>query len=322
MRDVVIDQKGCRLSFDRQILILHHDSFRRPVMIPFGQIQSLTIVSGVELSSTLLTKLAHHNIAVVILAGVGATSCFVQGKWHAVVARRQAQYAIVQDETTCQYWANVLVRLKIHRQMALLCRLSGNSSSQAIGQLQTIKQKLMRQNIDLPSLRGHEGSASAIFFGEHRQAFDDKWQFSHRNRRPPLDPVNTILSLSYTLLQAMYEKAVYAVGFDPYLGVLHEVSYGRASLACDFAELQRCEIEYWVWQLFDNEVLTLDDFSLTGTTRPCELLKAGRNRFYQAFNQIKPILQKTALRQVWLWQKRIIHSDDVPSLDFVSESVE
>lgn len=321
MRDVVIDQKGCRLSFDRQVLILHHDSFHRPIMIPFGQIQSLTIVSGVELSSTLLTKLAYHNIAVVILAGMGATSCFVQGKWHAGVTRRQAQYAIVQDNTTCRYWANVLVRLKIHRQMALLRRLVGDSS-QSIGKLQAIKQTLMEQNIDLPSLRGYEGSASAIFFSEYRQVFDDKWQFYHRNRRPPLDPINTILSLSYTLLQAIYEKAVYVVGFDPYLGVLHEVSYGRASLACDFAELQRCEIEYWVWQLFDNEVLTLDDFSLTGKTRPCELLKAGRNRFYQAFNQIKPILQKTALHQVWLWQRRITHSDDTLRLDFVSEMME
>lgn len=112
MRDVVIDQKGCRLTFDRQVLILHHDRFRRPVMIPFGQIQSLTIVSGVELSSTLLTKLAHHKIAVVILAGIGATSCFVQGKWGAGVARRQAQYDIIRDERSSQYWANTLVRLK------------------------------------------------------------------------------------------------------------------------------------------------------------------------------------------------------------------
>lgn len=320
MRDVVIDQKGCRLTFDRQVLILHHDRFRRPVMIPFGQIQSLTIVSGVELSSTLLTKLAHHKIAVVILAGIGATSCFVQGKWGAGVARRQAQYDIIRDERSSQYWANTLVRLKIHRQIALLHRLTTSSSAQAIHQLNAIKLKLMQQNFDLPSLRGFEGSASAIFFGVYQQVFDDKLLFSNRNRRPPLDPVNTVLSLSYTLLQAIYENAVYAVGFDPYLGVLHEVSYGRASLACDFAELQRCEMEYWVWQLFENQVLTLDDFSLSGKERPCELLKAGRGRFYQAFSQIKPVLQKTALRQVWLWQKRLSKNQDAQRLEFISDT--
>lgn len=317
MRDIVIDQKGCRLSFERNLLILHHDSFRRPVMIPFGQIQSLTLVSGVELTSTLLTKLAQHNIAVAVLSGSHGEPCFVQGKWSAGVARRVAQHDIVRDDDLTRYWANRLVKLKIHRQIQLLRRL--NADQKAIAQLSDIKHKLHDNSYDVASLRGLEGSASAIYFNAYRQFFDERFGFNNRNRRPPLDPVNVILSLSYTLLQGIYENAVYTIGFDPYLGVLHEISYGRASLACDFTELQRCEIDYWVWQLFDNKILTIRDFSMTDNVhKPCELLKVGQQRFYAEFMKIKPILQKTALRQVWLVQKRL-SKNTAQTLDFISE---
>lgn len=318
MRDVVIDKKGCRLSFDRKVLILHHNSFHRPLTLPFGQIQSLTIVSGVELDSTLLTKLAHHKIAVVILANTpNSNSCFIQGKWHAGVARRQAQYDIVRDERLASYWANTLIRFKVHRQSQLIQRLSGDPS--AIEKLNDIKHKLSQEAFDLARLRGIEGMASAIYFGAYQDFFDKQLHFHRRSRRPPLDPVNVILSLSYTLLQSIYEHAVYAVGFDPYLGVLHEISHGRASLACDFTELQRCYIDHWVWQLFDHQILSPSDFSMTDNThRPCELLKVGRNRFYTQFSQIKPMLQKNALRQVWLFQKRISRHHE-QRLNFISE---
>ena len=167
---------------------------------------------------------------------------------------------------------------------------------------------------DVASLRGIEGASASQFFECYQLFFDSQLNFTSRNRRPPKDPVNTVLSLAYTLLQGICEQAVYSVGFDPYLGVLHDDSYGRASLACDFAELQRHEIEFWVWQLFFDEVLTLSDFGLNSQAnmshRPCELLKNGRSRFYEAFSAIRNDLKKQALKNVWTWQKRICSSAD------------
>lgn len=334
MRDIVIDQKGCQLTFDRQLLILHHPSFSRPVSLPFSQIQSLILASAVMLTSNLLTKLAEHGIAVVVLpsggSGANGQACFVQGRWQAGVVRRLGQYAIIHDSNHAVMWANKLVCLKIHRQSQLLGQIAKQkaiSADTAVAQLNATKFKLLKaENYpDLASLRGIEGASSAVFFRQYQQFFEPKLGFNNRNRRPPLDPVNTILSLGYTLLQAIYEDAVYAVGFDPYLGILHEISYGRASLACDFVELQRGEIEYWVWQLFEQNVLTMADFSTNpAAQRPCELLKSGRNRFYQAFSLIKPTLRKRAFRQVWLWEKRLTReplmtSDDNMALEFISD---
>lgn len=159
---------------------------------------------------------------------------------------------------------------------------------------------------NLASLRGIEGSSASIFFGAYRHFFDECWQFNERNRRPPKDPVNVLLSLGYTLLQGICERAIFLVGFDPYLGVLHDISYGRQSLACDFTELQRDRIELFVWQLLASGQMTPSDFSIKpNTSKPCELLKAGRSRFYQAFTAIRPSLEKQAVAHVWAWLRRL-----------------
>lgn len=103
---------------------------------------------------------------------------------------------------------------------------------EAIAQLNATKFRLKQNDSDnLASLRGIEGGDIGGVFSPVSSVFEPTLGFNNRNRRPPLDPVNTILSLGYTLLQGIYEEAVYAVGFDPYLGVLHEVAYGRHSLA-------------------------------------------------------------------------------------------
>jgi len=115
--------------------------------------------------------------------------------------------------------------------------------------------------------------------------------------------------------------------------VLHSTSYGRQSLACDFVELQRGTVDFWVWTLFDQDILVLEDFSKfdgsaisDDSSYPCELLKSGRSKFYKAFSGIRPILSKHALSHAWLWQNRIqrYHSDKtVPSsLSFVSHHPE
>lgn len=139
-----------------------------------------------------------------------------------------------------------------------------------------------------------------------------------------------VLSLSYTLLQHLCQQAIYSVGFDPYQGVLHSTSYGRQSLACDFVELQRSTVEFWVWELFDQAILDSADFSISDeTSYPCELLKSGRSKFYKAFAAIRPNLRKTALRHAWLWQNRLQRyhyapktTSAQPSLSFVSHHPE
>ncbi len=334
MRQIIIDKKGSQLDYERSLLFIHHDSFKKPISLPFNQIQSLVISTQVNLGSNLLTKLASHKIAVVILPSRNSgEACFVQGKWHSATLRRCEQHKVINDDRRI-YWAKKLIKLKISNQYHLLDKLSKEKAlvddeelSQSILDLKNFCYRLsMTDNLQgqftLETLRGIEGAAAVIFFGQYKKFFDESLGFVNRNRRPPKDPVNALLSLGYTLLQGIYEQAVYAVGFDPYLGVLHEISYGRASLACDFTELGRADIEYWVWQLFQQEIIEKEDFAYDNNRFGCELLKEGRGRFYEAFSKLRFRLQKNALKQVWLWQKRLLLNDNEEDLMFVFDEIE
>ena len=348
MHHIVIDKKGSQLDIERNILIIRHASFQQPISIPLAQIGSVTITTPVDITSRLLTRLAEYDISVCILPhGRTGMPCFLLGSWHAATTRREQQYALRADTDAQSYWAAILIRIKLHQQARTLSRLQTDATTaalqtathSAIEQIKSLRDKFRRYVIaptdttsttgpiaprgtdyqscrplyPIGSLLGTEGSGSAIYFQIYQQFFAPEWQFTTRNRRPPRDPVNVVLSLSYTLLQHLYQQAVYSVGFDPYCGLLHSPSYNRQSLACDFTELQRAEIDYWVWELFDQGILIAEDFSQSDSADyPCELLKSGRRKFYEAFATLRPTLQTTALRQVWLWQRRIqrYHGED------------
>ncbi len=92
------------------------------------------------------------------------------------------------------------------------------------------------QALTLDPLRGLKGAAAALYFGAYFSAFAPALGASTRNRRPPRDPVNAVLSLSYTLLYSQATAACWAAGLDPALGALHILRHGRAVQACPTAK--------------------------------------------------------------------------------------
>ena len=240
MHNIIIDKKGSQLSCQRHILLIQHQSFAKPLSIPLSQIQSLTITTQVDLSSNLLTRLSEHAISVCVLpSSRSGKACFLLGSWHAGTERRKHQYDVIHNDEARRYWVSILVRLKLHQQAATLINIqhaiadsdcTDNTSTvqivltevaQAIQKLKSLRDKLRRHDIastDTPnqppnvyssytpryqisSLLGTEGVGSATYFKCYQNFFADEWQFHSRNRRPPQDPVNVVLSLSYTLLQ-------------------------------------------------------------------------------------------------------------------------
>ncbi len=107
--------------------------------------------------------------------------------------------------------------------------------------------------------------------------------FTGRTRRPPRDPVNALLSLTYTLVHWEWVRECELIGLDPFLGFYHEVDYGRESLACDLAEPGRPAVDRWVWELCRARTFQARDFA-ADTERPgCYLKKAVRGRYYEAY---------------------------------------
>lgn len=137
----------------------------------------------------------------------------------------------------------------------------------------------------MPALRGLEGSASAAYFCGYRRLFTEEWRFQNRNRRPPSDPVNVLLSFGYTLLAQAATAAVQVVGLDPYAGFLHEYVYNRPALALDLMEEFRPVVDGVILWACHSGQITPAHFTPGPPERPVILSDEGKRRFIQAYEQ-------------------------------------
>ncbi|MDJ0514798.1 MAG: type I-D CRISPR-associated endonuclease Cas1d [Trichodesmium sp. MO_231.B1] len=142
-------------------------------------------------------------------------------------------------------------------------------------------------NID--SLRGLEGAGSAAYFSCFNQLIKGSdFTFEARRRRPPTDPVNSLLSLGYSLLRHDVQSAVNIVGFDPYLGYLHYERYGRPSLALDLMEEFRpLVVDNMVLSVLNKGLLTPANFTSEPISGAVSLTKEGLKIFFRAYEQKK-----------------------------------
>ena len=138
---------------------------------------------------------------------------------------------------------------------------------------------------DLDTLRGIEGQAARGYFAAYRAAFDPAWAFTDRNRRPPRDPINALLSLGYSLLTQNVMTALEGVGLDPYLGYFHSEVYNRPALALDLVEEFRAPVvdSLTLW-LANRRILRPEDFR-PGEGGGVELTDRGLREYLGQFSR-------------------------------------
>lgn len=214
------------------------------------------------------------------------------GTGHKNVEIRTAQYRASFDGQACLRIARGLVIAKIQNQKTLLRRnwKQGESPEDLLDGFQQDLRRAQRA-ADLPELLGAEGNAAARYFGAfssmiRRADSGDSlpFDFETRNRRPPTDPVNALLSYAYALLVRAWSVALTAVGFDCYRGFYHQPRYGRPALSLDMMEPFRPLIaDSSVIQAINNgEVRPSDFINVAGSVA---LTDAGRKRFIGTFER-------------------------------------
>ena len=164
------------------------------------------------------------------------------------------------------------------------------------------------------ALRGLEGSAAAAYFAGFQRLFADSLDFNGRNRRPPRDPVNAFLSLSYTLIHNEAVRACHGAGLDPLLGFYHEPTYSRESLACDVIEPLRPHVDHWAWRLFRKRMLSASHFSRDGQS--CLLNKNGRQTFFEDYEiHAAPWRRYLRLRSYQIARALLAFAPDLPDTE-------
>lgn len=315
MKTLFIDRKNAEIEISRGRLIVRVADRKPSFSIPTRVLELLVISAAVRFSSTLLSQLTQENIVAVFINPRKVDACTITtGMLHNDAKRRLWQYQAISNDSLRLVFARQLMDRKLRLQKAMLgkalikrpdCRHSLLTGIRRIDKLlQTVPSVG-----SVESLRGVEGAAGAAYFEAYQKLFASALEFNGRNRRPPLDPVNVILSLSFTLLHAEAVRTLFATGFDPLLGIYHEPTFGRESLACDLVEVFRPLAERWIWRLFAEETLRPEHFSKEKGPEgmPCMLGKRGREIFYAEYDQRarqwRRLMRRTS--RYWLDQLRL-----------------
>ncbi len=283
---------------------------------PLHHVDQVVLFGNIGLTTPAIKALLAQGSEVVFLTRRGEYCGRLVGEMTPHVPLRRAQYRALDDPAFVLEMARRFVRAKLLHQKALLLRNSRPERSEKVAQavmyLDQALEALPRKTA-LSSLRGAEGSATAAYFRGLRSFFGPQWRFHDRNRRPPRDPVNVLLSLGYTLLVHLTLAAVQTVGLDPYAGFLHEYVYNRPALALDLAEEFRPVVDGVALWACGSQVVTPQDFTDGPPARPVLLSEAGKRRFLRAWEErlekkfTHPVRgQRLPLRQCLIEQARQI----------------
>lgn len=288
MDSLYIDRKGSVLEVQAGRLVIRIPDATRPTTLPLRQLTFIAVSASVTLNSSLLLALDEAEVTLVIIhPRQHGRWVICNGSKHGNIARRMRQYQWLNDPELSLMTARRMVAAKLLAHYRALGRHRRRrpdlrtSLSRGMKHIKERWQALPAANT-LDQLRGLEGAGAAAYFAAFQALFADSWQFAGRKRRPPPDPVNALLSLTYTLLHAEAVRALVANGLDPALGCLHETAYNRESLACDLVELLRASADSWVQWLIRKEILRHHHFS---SPAPGQVLlnKEGRAIFYAQF---------------------------------------
>lgn len=203
---------------------------------------------------------------------------------------RREQFRRADDEAFCLRIACAIVASKIRNQRTLLQRNHVEPPARALMAMKRLAKQALESGA-IESLLGIEGTAAHYYFGhfagmlkadegKERPAFD----FTRRNRRPPRDPVNALLSLGYSLLVRDLTVVCHAIGFDPFIGFYHQPRFGRPALALDLMEgFRPLIVDSAVLFAINTGMVTPDDFLRAGES--VALTARGRRGFLQAYEQ-------------------------------------
>lgn len=278
----VQSQRG-KVAKKGERLVITTDS-DETVYARLAETSQLVVMGNVYVTTPTLHELMRRNIPVTWQSYGGWFLGHTVGAGHANVELRTAQYKGSFEDQVCLRLARGWVRAKIRNSRTLLRRnwRLDEDVKPVLTDLKRLADKARRVR-DLSSLLGIEGAAAARYFqhfaGMLKQSSDtDQFEMNNRNRRPPTDPVNALLSFGYALLTRTWVVVLSATGFDPYRGFYHQPRYGRPALALDMMEPFRpLIVESAVVTAINNGEIRPTDFVRRATG--VNLSKAGRKRF-------------------------------------------
>ena len=289
-RPLYLNSPGLRVGKTGSVLrIKEKDTVREEVRI--GELCQVNLMGNIQISTQAVQELCSSEVPICYFSRGGWFYGITTGLNTKNVFLRRAQFRLAEQEWFCLRLARRLVAGKIRNQRTMLLRNHVEPVKLTLREMKVMAGRAERAE-SLSELLGIEGNAARLYFGEFAglikvepeedvpNAF--QFDFRTRNRRPPRDAVNALLSLGYSLLTKDFTIACYAVGFDPLMGFYHQPRHGRPALALDLMEPFRPLVaDSAVVSAINTKMLTPKDF--VGAGRAVALTAQGRKAFFRAY---------------------------------------
>lgn len=239
MPTIVVSTAGTTVSVDNSHFTLRAQG-RKICRIPPSVIDQMVVFHDVDITRKALDRLAVSGIPVTFLGREGRVQARLVPAWKFDATPRIGQAKAYLDLQTRTLLARRLIDAKIANGAAMIRQHASNYPDPGLADAQrTLKEMrdALHQASSIEEMMGMEGMAGRIYFSALAKMIRVEWtEFKGRNRRPPLDPVNAVLSYAYAVLMHQLLSYLECVGVDPYLGYLHTVEPRRPTLALDLME--------------------------------------------------------------------------------------
>lgn len=265
LNTVYITNENAYLSLDGENMVCRLDDDEK-FRIPFDNVEAVVCFSYLGVSPALMGKCAEKCIPISFLSPHGKFLAKVAGETRGNVFLRVAQIDRFRAEALTL--TQNTVAAKLTNAVGTLARSKHDNPAlrndeDIIQVTQSLKKSVdaVYASESQEEILGIEGNAAKAYFSVFGKLFSaEDFTFVYRSKRPPLDPINAVLSFVYTLYTNEYAAALETVGLDSYIGFYHTLRSGRSSLACDLVEETRCLAERFTITLFNLHILNPSDF--------------------------------------------------------------
>jgi len=293
LMDLVLNTYGSTLSRDLNGFVITSGGSKQ--RIPSEGITSIQVSNGAMISSDAVLFAIENEIEIMFTSKGGSPMGRVWSpKYGSISTIRKGQLAFLHSHDALNWITGILSR-KIENQQALLLAMHSkddvaleNKKIKAIDHLEKYRTKMLEVEGDFisdvaPLLRGIEGQASKIYFECMNLFLPERFRFEERSQHPAMDVPNALLNYGYGMMYSKIEGALIKSGIDPYIGILHSDNYNRPVLAYDVIEIYRVWVDYVVYSLLCQNIIT-DEFYSVREDGSYWLEPLGRRVLIQSLN--------------------------------------
>ncbi len=248
--------------------------------IPVETLEAMEIFGRVQLTTPCITECLKRGVQIVFYSASGAYFGRLVSTNHINVERQRVQAALTEE--FCTEISRKILRAKIRNQVVILRRYARNSAysvENSVDQMLRLSGKLDSCS-QTEELMGYEGAAARVYFSALGELIDPDFHFTGRNRRPPMDPFNSLISLGYSvILNEIYGK-LESKGLNPYFGIMHKDREKHPTLASDLMEEWRAVLaDSLAMSVLNGHELNQEDFYRDPETGGVLLGKTGFKTF-------------------------------------------